>query len=109
MATRTAKMQKCSADCEPERASGRRSQARIHLPLPHERDARAHTYLLVSFRDELADRFVGPGQRRLVGQEHNAEVAGAGLLAKARTMNDQHVFSPAQFLYEDVIAFGNVD
>src|SRR5580704_7218768 len=36
-------------------------------------------------------------------------MTGAGLLAKARTMDHQHVPGPAQFLDENVIAFRDVD
>ena len=51
--------------------------------------------LLVSLRDEVGDGTVGCGQRCLVGQKHDAEVTGAGLLAKARTVDHQHVLGPA--------------
>ena len=59
---------------------------------PHERGRSRLHCLLVSLRDELADRLIGFCQRRLVGQEHDAEVAGAGLLAKAGAVDHQHVF-----------------
>jgi hypothetical protein len=40
-------------------------------------------FLLVSLPDELADRLIGLGQRRLIGQKHDAEMAGASLLTEA--------------------------
>src|SRR5579862_4666228 len=71
--------------------------------------ALAPTFLLVSLGDELADRLIGLGQRRLVGQKHNAEVPGAGFLPKAGAVDHEHVLCPAEFLDENVVAFLDVD
>src|SRR5690348_3800002 len=70
-------------------------------------DPRAYI-LFVSLRDKFADRPVGLGQRGLVGQEHDAEVAGTRFLSEAGAVDHQHVLLAAQFFHKDVIAFGDL-
>ena len=64
-----------SGDTGREAGMNSATSARAGRSRPH--------WLVVSLRDELADRLIGFGQRGLAGQEDDAEVAGAGLLAEA--------------------------
>src|ERR1700690_3190521 len=99
MALSMAAMQKCFSQgiCNQERVpssslgeSGRRS-------------------LVVSLRNKLANRLIGLCERRLIRQEHDAEVASPGLLAEAGTVDHEHMLVATQLLDEDVVAFGDVD
>ena len=79
----------------------------VAFPAPAGR-SRPHS-LLVTFRYELPDRLIRFAQRRLIGQEHDAEVAGARLLSEAGAVDDQDMLLAAQFLHENIIAFGDFE
>src|SRR5882672_10859404 len=74
------------------------------------RAGRSPTFLLlVSLRDEFANRLIRLSQRRFIGQKHNAKMSGGSLLTKAGSMDNKHMLGPAQFLYENVVALLDVN
>ena len=63
----------------------------------------------VPLDNELRDPRVRLRQCLLIGQEHDAEVLRAGLLAEAGAVDDHDVLLANEFLHEDFVALRDVD
>jgi hypothetical protein len=75
----------------------------VQLPTP------PRITLSVALADEIRNSGVGAGQRFFIGQEHDAEMLRAGLLAEAGSVDYHDVLLADEFFDEDFVALGDVD
>src|SRR5580700_4490385 len=63
----------------------------------------------IPFADEIGNARISLAQRRLIRQEHDAEMLRPWLLPKSRSVDDHDVLLANEFLHENLVALGDFD